>query len=161
MIQIVLYSYFSRICTHNTFRIDLLDSACAQVIVADANDNAPVFTYPNATHSLLQVLMSTPLDAPLAFVHASDADAGANGSVNYSLVSGNVGGLFQLHPLSGRLSLARSLRHDANLIHFPNRHTLLMLFSLFVCWLVVHEVLYDSFGSIQYILNIVRTVLNH
>ena len=100
---------------------------CAQVNVGDANDNAPVFMFPNATNSLMQVLMSTPLDAPLATVHASDADLGANGSVNYSIVSGNVGGLFQLHPTSGRLSLARSLKHDANLYHLPRHATLLFV----------------------------------
>lgn len=85
--------------------------------------NAQVFTYPNASNSLLQVLVSTPLDATLATVHAADADLGANGSVNYSIVSGNVGGLFQLHPTTGRLSLARSLKHDANLFHLPRHAT--------------------------------------
>ncbi|XP_026577443.1 protocadherin-16 [Pseudonaja textilis] len=83
-------------------------SALVPVIltVLDVNDNPPVFGR-SAYHMV--VSESTMPGTELLRVAAHDPDLGPHGQVHYSISSGDPSGLFQLHPSSGALRLAKAL----------------------------------------------------
>ncbi|XP_061485277.1 protocadherin-16 isoform X2 [Rhineura floridana] len=74
--------------------------------VRDVNDNPPVFGRP-AYH--VAVSEGTVPGAELLRVAAHDPDSAPHGQVRYSISSGDPGGLFQLHPSTGALRLAKAL----------------------------------------------------
>ena len=81
--------------------------------VEDVNDCAPRFK--NDSYEAV-VSEAMPAGTPLLTVSASDADSGANGEVEFSILSeagnGNASHLFSVHPESGVLSLRKSLDHE-------------------------------------------------
>nr|XP_034970866.1 protocadherin-16 [Zootoca vivipara]XP_034970867.1 protocadherin-16 [Zootoca vivipara] len=82
--------------------------------VLDVNDNPPVFGR-SAYH--VAVSEGTVPGAELLRVGAQDPDSGAHGQVRYTISSGDPGGLFQLHPSTGALRLAKALDCEAQALH--------------------------------------------
>ncbi|XP_077448676.1 protocadherin-16-like isoform X2 [Stigmatopora argus] len=83
-------------------------SVTARVFITDRNDNAPVFCSPAA--------VSVTEDQPVGFVilhaMARDADEGENGRVSYRIRSGNGAGRFSLNPITGSLSILKTLDRE-------------------------------------------------
>ncbi|XP_054259476.1 protein dachsous-like [Macrosteles quadrilineatus] len=85
------------------------DVATISIRVTDVNDHAPEFR-PGACYPL-----SVPENSDLAVVHtltATDADAGANGEITYSITAGNIGNKFSIDLHTGELS-ARPLDRES------------------------------------------------
>ncbi|XP_053163649.1 protocadherin-16 [Hemicordylus capensis] len=82
--------------------------------VVDVNDNPPLFGRP-AYH--MAVSESAAPGVELLRVVAHDPDSGPHGQVRYSISSGDPGGLFQLHPSTGALRLAKALDCEAQAQH--------------------------------------------
>uniref|UniRef100_A0A2K6UNQ9 Protocadherin related 15 n=1 Tax=Saimiri boliviensis boliviensis TaxID=39432 RepID=A0A2K6UNQ9_SAIBB len=80
--------------------------------VLDIDDNSPVFT--NSTYTVL-VEENLPAGTTFLQIEAKDVDLGAN--VSYRIRSPEVKHLFALHPVTGELSLLRSLDYEA----FPDQ----------------------------------------
>ncbi|KAG7169023.1 fat-like cadherin-related tumor suppressor-like, partial [Homarus americanus] len=82
------------------------DYARVIIKVHDYNDHAPQFlaTLYNGT-----VTETATIGTTVAEVIAVDRDKGANGHIMYSIVSGNIGGVFSLDPETGIISLARAV----------------------------------------------------
>lgn len=79
------------------------------VTLDDVNDNAPRFVQPLARVSVVE---SWPTGLELYVPEASDADAGINAELEYSLASGP-NTMFAVEPRSGMLRLLRPLRLQA------------------------------------------------
>ena len=54
------------------------------ILVADVNDNSPMFSRESYT---LEVSESLPVGTPITNIVATDDDFGSNGQVNYTIVS--------------------------------------------------------------------------
>nr|XP_053631087.1 fat-like cadherin-related tumor suppressor homolog isoform X2 [Cherax quadricarinatus] len=80
--------------------------ARVNIKVRDYNDHSPQFlaTLYNGT-----VTETATIGTTVAEVIAIDRDKGANGHIMYSIVSGNIGGVFSLDPETGIISLARAV----------------------------------------------------
>lgn len=87
----------------------LSTSVTARVLINDANDNSPVFISPSSDNSVLQLSESTVVGQVVSHVIAIDKDAGENGRVTYSIVSGNEGGRFSIDPDKGYIELMKPL----------------------------------------------------
>lgn len=85
-------------------------TATLHVSVADWNDHAPVF---DREHYDVKVAETAPVGTPLIRLRVSDEDHGRNAQVQLSIVGGNQGGHFRIHPTSGVLFTAAAL--DAEL----------------------------------------------
>ncbi|XP_063848744.1 fat-like cadherin-related tumor suppressor homolog isoform X3 [Scylla paramamosain] len=87
-------------------RITPTKSVYARVIITvrDYNDHAPQFlaSLYNGT-----VTETAAIGTSVVEVVAVDRDKGANGHIMYSIISGNIGGVFSLDPETGLISLAR------------------------------------------------------
>ncbi|NWI52290.1 PCDG7 protein, partial [Calyptomena viridis] len=83
-------------------------TARIRVTVADANDNAPVFSQAEYT---VRVPEDLPVRSVLVTVTATDADEGLNGHVKYSLrkITEKASQLFRLDSETGALTLLQSL----------------------------------------------------
>ncbi|XP_067160744.1 protocadherin gamma-A12 isoform X5 [Apteryx mantelli] len=83
-------------------------TARIRVVVLDANDNAPVFSQALYT---VRVREDVPVGSTLLTVRATDADAGLNGEVKYSLKKSTdiASEIFQLDTETGAITLVRSL----------------------------------------------------
>ncbi|XP_058268038.1 protocadherin gamma-A3-like isoform X29 [Hemibagrus wyckioides] len=81
------------------------------VIVLDANDNAPVF---NQTLYSVTIAENSPKGKYITTVNASDADSGANGLVAYSFANlkGNIGDVFALNKSTGVITLKGELDYE-------------------------------------------------
>ncbi|XP_032812178.1 protocadherin-16 [Petromyzon marinus] len=80
----------------------------ALVTVGDDNDNAPVFLSANRS----AVPENAPPGFPIMHVVARDADLAENGTVRYAIADGDKDGAFDLHPVTGLLSVARPLDRE-------------------------------------------------
>ncbi|XP_072315573.1 protocadherin-16-like [Eucyclogobius newberryi] len=83
-------------------------SVTVRVYVTDENDNAPVFSSPNA----VSVMEDQPVGFVVLYVMARDPDQGDNGRVSYSIQDGNAGGMFSLNPSTGSLSISKALDRE-------------------------------------------------
>ncbi|XP_013393116.1 protein dachsous [Lingula anatina] len=74
------------------------------VIVSDLNDNSPVFRRPRYTATLLE---DVPVNTPVVNVSATDADAGNNRIITYSLNNDSqTDGLFKINNVTGEILTA-------------------------------------------------------
>ncbi|XP_053934824.1 protocadherin-16 isoform X2 [Cuculus canorus] len=80
----------------------------ARVFVTDENDNAPVFSSPDA----VSIVEDQPTGFVALHVWAQDDDLGENGRVSYALRAGNSDGRFHLNPSTGALSIVRALNRE-------------------------------------------------
>ncbi len=98
--------------------VRLQDTASVTVTVADENDNAPVFASGRAVH-LASVSESAAPGTALEVepdLAATDADAGENGAVRYSLSGGPpgaAGGIFRIDPDSGEVAMVGQLDRES------------------------------------------------
>ena len=81
-------------------------SVVVPVQIQDVNDNAPAFEKGLYTVELLEVV---PVNTPVLFVRAVDADDGQNGEVRYKLKSDDASNYFSIDEESGLISTAAEL----------------------------------------------------
>ncbi|XP_063784882.1 protocadherin gamma-B1-like isoform X4 [Pseudophryne corroboree] len=85
-------------------------TALIEIIIADANDNFPLFT-----HEIYKVSVSEniPINATIITLNATDKDEGVNGQITYtfSKTSGSVHhtGMFSIHPTKGNIQIKKKL----------------------------------------------------
>ena len=103
------------------FKVEAVDNALVtdrktattvvEITVLDVNDNRPQFTKNSYTIEINEDI--DPSSHPvIAQIRATDADAGANGNVRYSIRGGNVQEVFVIDPLTGKLSILRALDYE-------------------------------------------------
>jgi len=94
----------------------LYDVSTVHIVVADANDNRPVFTHPSSTDNdsaVVQLTSSVAVGHVVIQVTATDADIGVNAQLSYSIVydvSSEQLGLFRIDADSGVVTVAAPLR---------------------------------------------------
>ncbi|XP_069510101.1 protocadherin Fat 2 [Ambystoma mexicanum] len=76
------------------------------VEVEDCNDHPPQFLSPQYEK---EVLILTPKGTSVMQVRALDKDQGMNGELRYSIQAGNLEGFFNMNPVSGIISFAKTL----------------------------------------------------
>lgn len=69
--------------------------------VLDENDNSPVFT--NVGN--FTVVENAASGTNVGSISATDSDAGSNGEVRFSITAGNEDGVFQIEPISGKITV--------------------------------------------------------
>lgn len=79
----------------------LTSSVLVMVQVLDVNDNAPTFVFSTGNSSQQRIFLPVEAHFVVANVQAIDADAGANGTVAYSVVAGNASGVFRVEESTG------------------------------------------------------------
>lgn len=77
--------------------------------VLDINDNAPVFSVPNADMGHIYVSESLSVGDTVTRIIASDRDSKANGQITYAIVSGNEDAQFDMNAIDGSVRLMRPL----------------------------------------------------
>lgn len=79
------------------------DDFMLKIILTDDNNNAPVFNPDSYTETISETLAT---GGDVAMVTATDSDSGSNGEIKYSIMSGNVGDVFQIDEvISNRVCL--------------------------------------------------------
>ena len=89
-------------------------TATLHVTVADWNDHAPVF---DRQHYEVRIVETAPVGTPLIRLRVTDEDQGRNAQVQLSIVGGNQGGHFRIHPKSGVLYTALPLDAEMRAEH--------------------------------------------
>ncbi|PAA69277.1 hypothetical protein BOX15_Mlig030061g1 [Macrostomum lignano] len=85
-------------------------TATVSVVVADVNDCDPVFQFPTpAGDSEVRLSYQEPSDFQVAEIRATDADAGANSKLTFSLKQGNLYERFSIDPDSGKLYVKKPM----------------------------------------------------
>lgn len=69
--------------------------------VLDENDNSPIFV--NVAN--FTVVENSALGTDVGLISATDSDGGSNGQVQYSIVRGNEDDVFQINPISGKITV--------------------------------------------------------
>ncbi|KAJ8795015.1 hypothetical protein J1605_018602 [Eschrichtius robustus] len=90
-----------------------VDSTVVYITVLDENDNSPRFDF--TSDSAVSVPEDCPVGQRVAIVKARDPDAGSNGQVIFSLVSGNIAGAFEIITTNdsiGEVFVARPLDRE-------------------------------------------------
>ena len=82
-----------------------------QVLVVDYNDNAPIFV--DSTPAIMEVPETALVGLTLAQFSGTDRDMGNNRKLRFDIFSGNDGDIFALDMYTGKLTLGRTLDHDA------------------------------------------------
>ena len=119
--------------------VPLTGSLEIDVIVGDANDNAPHFEQDEYD---VDVPEDAPIGTTIARVHATDADVGENGHVRYAFSSrtaATYSNLFAIDPETGNVVLLQSLAYAPGLSYFTCPFFLVLLLELCT--------LYFSFSS--------------
>ena len=108
----VVPSYMLSITATDHGRLPKTDTADIDVIVLDANDNAPKFQEP-AYHGVVEedALIGT----SILTVHAMDVDVGINSRICYSIDESNVN--FMIEPTFGIIRTAKELDRERTAIH--------------------------------------------
>ncbi|XP_038612021.1 cadherin EGF LAG seven-pass G-type receptor 1 [Tachyglossus aculeatus] len=81
-------------------------TAAVRILVEDENDNYPQFS---EERYVVRVPEDVAVNTAVLRVRATDRDQGRNAALLYSIVSGNPGGRFYLHALSGALDVIHPL----------------------------------------------------
>ncbi|KAM9471158.1 cadherin EGF LAG seven-pass G-type receptor 1 [Clarias gariepinus] len=84
-------------------------TATVHITVEDENDNFPQFS---EKRYVVQVLENVPVNSEVVQVKATDRDAGNNGKVHYSIISGNVKGQFYIHSPTGIIDVINPLDYE-------------------------------------------------
>ncbi|XP_038055904.1 protocadherin Fat 4-like [Patiria miniata] len=80
-----------------------------QLLVTGDNDNTPSF---DQSTYLVSVYEDLSVGSEVTVITASDADAGMNGKLVYSIVSGNEAGLFAIEEETGSVTVAKALDYE-------------------------------------------------
>lgn len=86
----------------------------ARITVIDANDNGPIFVYPNADNTLIYVSESLTIGDMITRVIATDKDSNKNSRISYSIISGNEDGQFGINALTGTIKLLKPFLANAS-----------------------------------------------
>ncbi|XP_060231743.1 protocadherin-11 X-linked isoform X3 [Meriones unguiculatus] len=86
-------------------RVSRSSTAKVTINVVDVNDNKPVFIDPPSNYSFEWVLPSTNPGTVVFKVVAIDNDTGMNAELRYSIIGGNLKGLFMIEQISGNITL--------------------------------------------------------
>lgn len=87
-----------------------MSSSCrVDVRVTDINDNAPIFIFPNTTHNTIYAYTPLMVGDQFGMVEAVDVDEGANGHVRYQISRGDGFKYFEVHLITGSVSISRPL----------------------------------------------------
>ncbi|KAG7276379.1 hypothetical protein CRUP_014411 [Coryphaenoides rupestris] len=87
-----------------------LDTTYVEIIVLDANDNAPLFLRDSYQGTVFE---DAPVYTSVLQISASDKDAGSNGRLSYTFVGGDDGdGDFFIEPYSGIIRTHRKLDRE-------------------------------------------------
>ncbi|XP_072446558.1 protocadherin Fat 1-like [Chiloscyllium punctatum] len=78
----------------------------AVINVEDSNDHPPRFTSPIYSGNITE---TAPLGTGILQVLAVDKDVGINAEIIYSIQSGNSGNMFNIDPVSGKITVAKKL----------------------------------------------------
>ncbi|XP_019363367.1 PREDICTED: cadherin-23 isoform X2 [Gavialis gangeticus] len=90
-----------------------VDSTVVTITVLDENDNSPQFDI--TSDSAVSVPEDCAIGKRIALVLARDPDAGSNGQVTFSLISGNIGHVFEIHTTNntyGEVFVAKPLDRE-------------------------------------------------
>ena len=79
------------------------------ISIQDANDNNPVI---NPHPTSISVFENTTIGSTLMEFSAIDLDSGDNGRIMYSIISGNLGAVFNIEPASGILYLEKAIDRE-------------------------------------------------
>ena len=79
------------------------------IFIADKNDNAPVFSFPNHANQTVYVSHSATLDHVVAQLRAHDQDTGVNAKLLYHIHSGNTDDTFAIDSSTGVITVDCSL----------------------------------------------------
>ena len=86
-------------------------TATVEITILDENDNKPQFS--QSTYSMDVSEDIDPSGGPvISEVHATDADAGHNALVRYSITGGNTLDTFNIDAITGAISVQRSLNYE-------------------------------------------------
>jgi len=77
------------------------DFALVNFTVQDENDNSPIFV----NVSNFTIVENSALGANVGSISATDFDTGSNGQVRYSIAKGNKDDVFQINPISGKVTV--------------------------------------------------------
>ncbi|KAG1676563.1 Protein dachsous [Nymphon striatum] len=77
--------------------------------VVDLNDNRPTFPRSNLNFKISE---SIGVGETVGLVKAIDRDGGENGRVTYTILSGNLGGVFDIDKMTGRLFTSRMVDYE-------------------------------------------------
>ncbi|XP_055296378.1 protein dachsous [Sitodiplosis mosellana] len=86
----------------------------ARISVVDANDNGPVFVYPNADNAMIYVSESLSIGDVVTRVIAIDKDSNNNSRISYSIISGNEEGQFEMNSMTGTIKLLKPFLANAS-----------------------------------------------
>ncbi len=89
----------------------LNSSAYVTIIIADVNDNPPVFSQ----RSYTATLPYKELDVWSTVVTATDEDSGRNAAITYSITDGDAAGIFTIDADSGNISVSGMLDPEESL----------------------------------------------
>lgn len=88
----------------------LSDTTDVEILLADVNDNSPIFKQVSYTESIPENAI---VGTSVVTISATDADAGLNGRVRYTFAGGNNGnGAFTIDPTSGIIRTDRELDRE-------------------------------------------------
>ena len=87
----------------------LSTSTLSVVTVKDVNDNPPVFSQDVYRG---EVAENSAPGTPIVTVIATDEDSTTNGMIQFSIVSGNFGGMLRIDPVSGMIALLSTASGD-------------------------------------------------
>eukprot|EP00794_Sanderia_malayensis_P015994 gene15994-17605_t len=85
--------------------------ALVDITITDVNDNFPVFS--PLTYQV-NISEATIVNTQIVIVMATDADAGTNGQLQYSIVGGNEAAKFAIQPNTGVITLAAMLDYESS-----------------------------------------------
>ena len=88
----------------------LTSTAVVKVEIIDINDNSPMFSQPIYNVSIYE---SLPVNSIVFNATAVDRDSGTNAKLNFTILSGNSGGNFDLNATSGFLYISISLDYES------------------------------------------------
>ncbi|KAK7500566.1 hypothetical protein BaRGS_00008141 [Batillaria attramentaria] len=86
------------------------DTASVRVTVTDTNDHAPNISFPTRSNNTVRVAYTLAPGSVICKVEATDADQEENGSLTYSIESGDTLDMFFMNGISGELILARRVQ---------------------------------------------------
>uniref|UniRef100_A0A2C9L6K8 Cadherin domain-containing protein n=1 Tax=Biomphalaria glabrata TaxID=6526 RepID=A0A2C9L6K8_BIOGL len=79
-----------------------------RIVVTDANDHKPVFTFPTPYNKTIHSTIDSRFNATIARVVATDRDSGNNAKLTYSITDGGKD-VFDIDPVTGRIYVMRNL----------------------------------------------------
>lgn len=94
-------------------------TAIVEIVILDENDNRPQFSNASYVVEVREDIDFTRLPV-ITQIHASDADAGNNGVVRYSIIGGNFMNTFTIDSTTGELSVAAMLDYEKMQIYRLN-----------------------------------------